>query len=147
MIQCSFSNQYWVLHWLACQNQTLKMRLLPRTRSLLEFVYFATFWKLQISLLISLATSQDIDGLDTDTGYEDFAENIPYNFLESVFHQFGDLNYNNFVSSFNALDVGMKNTLEEQFRVYKRECFLQGKCRKFGKQRSVGSVLNILFRE
>ena len=72
---------------------------------------------------------------------------FPYNYLESVIQQFGDLNYDNFVSSFNALDVGMKNTLEEQFRVYKRECFLQGKCRKFDKQRTAGPVFNTYFRE
>ena len=105
--------------------------------------FFVTFRLLQISILFSLASGQDIDELDIDTGYEDFAEEIPYSFNKSTITQFGDLNYNTFISSFNALDVGIQNTLEEQFRVYKRECFLQGKCRKFGKQRAAGTVLKI----
>ena len=101
---------------------------------------------------------------NADTGYEDFAEVIPYNFVESVIErvyfekryfkdfmtknllteQYGDLTYNKFIAAFNKLDVGMSSTLEEQFRVYKRECFLHGECRKFGRERSAARGSNFI---
>ena len=49
---------------------------------------------------------------------------------------YGDLTYIEFINQFDKLDVGLGQSLEEQFRVYKRECFFDPQCQRL-KQRNV----------
>ena len=60
-------------------------------------------------------------------------------FAQETLNQFGDLTFNEFVANFNQLDVGLGQSHEEQFRVYKRECYLFGDCNS-AKQRQVTRV-------
>ena len=41
---------------------------------------------------------------------------------------FGDLSYVKFIEQYDQLNVGLDQSLEEQFRIYKRECFLSSAC-------------------
>ena len=60
-------------------------------------------------------------------------------FSQEILNRFGDLTFNEFVENFNQLDVGLGQSHEEQFRVYKRECYLFGEC-NYAKQRQVTRV-------
>ena len=41
---------------------------------------------------------------------------------------FGDLSFVEFIEQYDQLNVGLDQSLEEQFRIYKRECFLSSAC-------------------
>ena len=51
------------------------------------------------------------------------------NFGQDKLDQYGDLTYNQFKKKYADLDVGLGQTFEEEYRVYKRECYLYGKCK------------------
>ena len=51
------------------------------------------------------------------------------NFGQDKLDQFGDLTYNQFKKKYADLDVGLGQTYEEEYRVYKRECYLYGTCK------------------
>ena len=95
--------------------------------------------RLLSSLLLSFSSGDD----DYDSGYVDFATNIPYHFIKEKIKELGDLNYETFIASHPELNVGLASTLEEQYRVYKRECFLHNTCRvRKTQQRSLSRNAN-----
>ena len=57
--------------------------------------------------------------------------------------RYGDLGYDSFLAAYDDLGVNLSQTFEEKFRVYKRECFNQGVCKKRkGVQRSIERTAN-----
>ena len=94
----------------------------------------------QISLLIALSRANDDD---IEIEGEDSDYNVPYKFLKSKLQQYGDLSYDSFLAAYDDLGVNLRQTFEEKFRVYKRECFTQGVCKKRkGVQRSIERTAN-----
>ena len=58
-------------------------------------------------------------------------------FNQETITRLGRIGFKDFTREFNAIDVGIGQTAEEQFRVYARDCFNFGSCRKA--DRNVGS--------
>ena len=59
---------------------------------------------------------------------QSWIEDAKPSFPQEKLDQYGILKYNQFVKKFKDLDVGLGQSLEEQYRTYRRDCYLYSSC-------------------